>query len=50
MLMLKRILLANELTQAELGRVVRLSGPTVAQWINHGLWPNARRAPSWRPR
>ena len=39
MLMLKRILLANELTQAELGRVVRLSGPTVAQWINHGLWP-----------
>lgn len=39
MLMLKKVLAFNELTQAELGRVVGLSGPTVAQWINHGMWP-----------
>lgn len=39
MLMLKKILAFNELTQAELGRVVGLSGPTIAQWINHSMWP-----------
>lgn len=39
MLMLKKILAFNELTQAELGREVRLSGPTIAQWINHDMWP-----------
>ncbi len=39
MLMLKKILAFNDLTQAELGREVKLSAPTVAQWINHGMWP-----------
>ncbi len=42
MLMLKKILAFNELTQAELGRELNYSGPTIAQLINHGMWP--RRA------
>lgn len=39
MLMLKKVLAFNELTQAELGRELNYSGPTIAQLINHNMWP-----------
>jgi len=39
MLMLKKILAHIDLTQAELRRETILSTPSVAQWLNHGMWP-----------
>ena len=39
MLMLKKDLAYNDLTQAELGRELNYSNPTIAQLLNHNMWP-----------
>ncbi|MCK9987430.1 MAG: hypothetical protein AzoDbin1_03902 [Azoarcus sp.] len=43
-LKLKGVLAMRSLTQAELARVTEMSTATIAQLVNHGIWPRGRSA------
>lgn len=45
MLRLKEVLASRKLGQADLARAVKLSPATIAQLINHNLWPRSLKRP-----